>query len=56
MGGIHDKHHEKIRLFQFQGLRAIAFFAIFMSHSQLNDTLISLGIWGVSVFFCMSGF
>lgn len=38
-----------------QGLRAIAFIAIFISHTGLAD-LGALGAWGVSVFFVMSGF
>lgn len=39
----------------FQGLRAIAFFAIFVSHTGLGH-LGCLGAWGVSVFFVLSGF
>ena len=38
-----------------QGLRAIAFLAIFISHVGFNN-LGGLGAWGVSVFFVMSGF
>ena len=38
-----------------QGLRAIAFIAIFISHVGFNNLGV-LGAWGVSVFFVMSGF
>lgn len=38
-----------------QGLRAIAFLAIFISHCGIGN-LGCLGAWGVSVFFVMSGF
>lgn len=38
-----------------QGLRAVAFLAIFMSHSRLFG-LGFLGAWGVSIFFVLSGF
>ncbi len=38
-----------------QGVRAVAFLAIFVSHTPLG-TLGCLGAWGVSVFFVMSGF
>ena len=39
----------------FQGLRAIAFIGVFLTHSSLGN-LFALGAWGVSVFFIMSGF
>lgn len=38
-----------------QGLRTVAFFAIFLSHSGIGQ-LGCLGAWGVSVFFVLSGF
>lgn len=38
-----------------QGLRAISFLAIFVSHSNLG-TFGCLGAWGVSVFLMLSGF
>ena len=38
-----------------QGLRTVAFFAIFLSHSRIGQ-LGCLGAWGVSVFFVLSGF
>ena len=38
---------------QFQGLRAVAFMAIFASHLFGFG---ALGAWGVSVFFTLSGF
>lgn len=43
------------RIDSIQGLRAIAFLAIFMSHSRLLG-LGFLGAWGVSIFFVLSGF
>lgn len=45
----------KKRILSLQGLRAIAFLAIFISHSRLGQ-LGCLGAWGVSVFFVLSGF
>ena len=41
---------ESIR--SFQGMRAIAFLGIFLSHCGIS----ALGEWGVSIFFVMSGF
>lgn len=38
-----------------QGLRAIAFLAIFLSHAGLGNLTV-LGAWGVSIFFVLSGF
>ncbi len=43
----------KIR--SLQGLRSVAFLAIFLSHCRLG-ALGCLGAWGVSVFFVLSGF
>lgn len=43
---------EKIR--SIQGLRAIAYIAIFISHSRVGS-FGYLGAWGVSVFLVMSG-
>ncbi len=43
------------RIDSFRGLRAIAFMAIFISHANLGPYG-GLGAWGVSVFFCLSGF
>ena len=45
----------KQKITAIQGLRAIAFLAIFLSHTGLGN-LGCLGAWGVSVFFVMSGF
>ena len=39
----------------FQGLRAVAFSGIFLSHTGIEE-FSSLGPWGVSVFFILSGF
>ena len=47
--------NKKKVLLQFQGLRAVAFLAIFISHSKWGG-VISLGPWGVSIFFNLSGF
>lgn len=48
---------EKQILLPFQGLRALAFVGIFLSHTKV-DVLSSsgLGAWGVSVFLILSGF
>lgn len=43
------------RIDSIQSLRAIAFLAVFMSHSRLFG-LGFLGAWGVSIFFVLSGF
>ena len=43
------------RINSLQGLRAIAFLAIFISHAGLGNYG-CLGAWGVSVFFLLSGF
>ncbi len=43
------------RLNTLQGLRAVAFLAIFISHSGISNTS-QMGAWGVSVFFALSGF
>ena len=43
------------RINSIQGLRAIAFLAIFISHTGIGS-LGALGAWGVSVFFVLSGF
>ncbi|MBO7309870.1 MAG: acyltransferase, partial [Clostridia bacterium] len=43
------------RLNNLQGIRAIAFLAIFISHTGISNTSL-LGAWGVSIFLCMSGF
>lgn len=40
---------------QFQGLRAVAFGAIFISHLGIGN-FGALGAWGVSVFLVLSGF
>lgn len=42
-------------LSSLQGLRTVAFLAIFISHSGLGN-FGALGAWGVSVFFALSGF
>ena len=47
--------NKKKVLLQFQGLRAIAFLAIFISHSKWSE-VISFGYWGVSIFFHLLGF
>lgn len=43
------------RIESLQGLRAIAFLAIFISHSRIFNCGY-LGAWGVSIFFVLSGF
>ncbi len=43
------------RIESFKGLRAIAFFAIFISHANIGS-FGGMGAWGVSIFFCLSGF
>lgn len=43
------------RLDSIQGLRAVAYIAIFISHTGTGDYG-CLGAWGVSVFLVMSGF
>lgn len=43
---------ENGRIKSLQGLRTLAFFGIFTSHTGLTQ----LGAWGVSVFFVLSGF
>lgn len=42
-------------LLPLQGLRTIAFTAIFLSHARIGD-FGCLGAWGVSIFFVLSGF
>lgn len=46
---------EKRYFLQFQGLRAVAFSAIFISHLAIGNFGV-LGAWGVSVFMVLSGF
>ncbi len=46
---------ENKKINSIQGLRAIAFLAIFISHTGLGN-FGCLGAWGVSVFFALSGF
>ena len=46
---------EMKKINSLQGLRAIAFLAIFISHARLKN-FGALGAWGVSVFFVLSGF
>jgi peptidoglycan/LPS O-acetylase OafA/YrhL len=43
------------RITSLQGIRLIAFFGVFISHSNI-DQLSSGGAWGVSVFLILSGF
>lgn len=43
------------RIESLQGLRAIAFLAILISHSRVFNCGY-LGAWGVSIFFVLSGF
>lgn len=43
------------RIYSLQGLRAVSFLAIFISHTGLGNYG-CLGAWGVSVFFILSGF
>ncbi len=43
------------RIDSLQGLRAIAFLAIFISHASIGP-LGGLGAWAVSIFLCLSGF
>lgn len=38
-----------------QGLRAVAFIAIFISHTSVGNYS-KLGAWGVSIFLVLSGF
>ncbi len=45
----------RIFLSSLQGLRTVAFAAIFLSHTGLGN-FEALGAWGVSVFFILSGF
>lgn len=45
----------KTLLLPLQGLRTMAFAAIFLSHTGIGY-LGALGAWGVSVFFVLSGF
>lgn len=44
------------KLYGLQGVRAMAFLAIFAAHCQFSGKLEGLGAWGVSVFIVMSGF
>ena len=46
---------DKKRIISLQGLRAVAFLGIFLSH-VVGGKLTGLGAWGVSVFLIMSGF
>lgn len=46
------KENKREMIVPLQGLRVLAFLGIFTSHTLLS----SLGAWGVSVFFLMSGF
>lgn len=46
---------KKVKMAQFQGLRTAAFLAIFISHANIGP-FGAMGAWGVSVFFCVSGF
>lgn len=50
-----DRQTDRQYLPQFQGLRAVAFGAIFISHLGIGN-LGALGAWGVSVFLVLSGF
>lgn len=43
------------KITSFQGLRAVAFLAIFVSHAGIAPVSF-LGAWGVSIFLCLSGF
>lgn len=52
---IKGKPMARQRINSLQGLRAIAFLAIFISHAGLGNYG-CLGAWGVSVFFLLSGF
>lgn len=52
MNGINKKSDRTIM--SFQSLRALAFMAIFLSHTKLVS--LHFGAWGVSVFLVLSGF
>lgn len=45
----------KNRITTLQVVRALAFFGVFTSHTNIKCFL-SGGVWGVSVFFVLSGF
>jgi len=51
---LNSKNQPTKKIESFQGLRAIAFLAVFLSHTGLG--LDVLGSWGVSIFFYLSGF
>lgn len=51
-----DRQTDRQYFHQFQGLRAIAFIAIYISHLGVIPRVGALGPWGVSIFLILSGF